>query len=144
MNEKRNNITGDYLVSEALEVVKKLELQTVLGAMAAAPTMELENIKEVILALVAEVENLQDYNGRVTDRFNRMYFVMTAVWERLGYKKGTWEERLEQVRHWAREPERAMNRRILEPAGKLQLSRNGPGGDGEEASEEQADYGDKS
>ena len=136
MSEKRNNITSDYLVSEALEAVKRLEREAVPGATAAARTIELENIRELILALVAEMGNLRDFSDRVTDRFNRMYFVMTAVWERLGYKKGTWEERLEQVRHWAREPERAMNRRILAAAGRLQPCQNGSEADEEKVSEE--------
>lgn len=144
MNEKRNNTASDYLLSEALEAVRRLELQTVPGAAGAARAIELQNTRDLILTLATEIGNLQRHNDRLTDRLNRIYFVMTAVWERLGFKKGTWEEKLEQVRFWAREPERAMNRRILAAAGKLQPSRNCSGDDGEKASEELDSYGDKS
>lgn len=76
------------------------------------------NTRKVVHVLETENKKLQEQNDQLKYRFNRMYLVMQSVWERLGYKSGTWEQKLDKVRSWAKEPERAFARKIMDAANK--------------------------
>ena len=76
------------------------------------------NASKVIQVLERENKKLQEQNDQLKYRFNRMYLVMQSVWERLGYKSGTWEQKLDKVRSWAKEPERVFARKIMDAANK--------------------------
>jgi putative cell wall-binding protein len=74
------------------------------------------NASKVAQALETENKKLQEQNDQLKYRFNLMYLVMQSVWERLGYKSGTWEQKLDKVRSWAKEPERAFAKKIMDVA----------------------------
>jgi hypothetical protein len=99
------------------DAVEKLGLQLIRDSLETEHPAEAASLSDVIHTLAAEVEKLREENNRLNYRFNRMYVVMTAVWERLRCRKGTWEEKLDRVRSWAKEPERELAKRILTAAG---------------------------
>jgi len=66
---------------------------------------DLARANETIEILKAENERLLKAQDEMKTRFNQMAVTMQHVWNRLGIDKGTWEEKINAVISWGRQPD---------------------------------------